>query len=88
MFIFYAFSEIIFCNWLFNLGRKVLYSIVIVRFLLGLLIGIGTVVAMYQTEHTLQIFGVLFLMVGLNVLLYVPVMKKVQVEEATTQFPV
>jgi hypothetical protein len=88
LFIFYAFSEIIFCNWLFNLGRKVLYSIVIVRFLLGLLIGIGTVVAMYQTEHTLQIFGVLFLMVGLNVLLYVPVMKKVQVEEATTQFPV
>lgn len=88
LFIFYAFSEIIFCNWLFNLGRKVLYSIVIVRFLLGLLIGIGTVVAMYQTEHTLQIFGVLFLMVGVNVMLYVPVMKKVQVEEASTQLPV
>lgn len=27
LFIFYSFSEIIFCNWLFNLGQKVIYKI-------------------------------------------------------------
>ncbi len=88
LFIFYAFSEIIFCNWLFNLGRKILYRIVIVRFLLGLLIGVGTVVAMYQKEYIFQVFGVLFVMVSLNVLLYVPVMKGVQSEDVSTQLPV
>lgn len=42
LFIFYAFSEIIFCNWLFNLEQKVVFKILAIRALLGLAIGIGT----------------------------------------------
>jgi uncharacterized membrane protein HdeD (DUF308 family) len=75
LFIFYALSEIIFCNWLFNLAQKVVFKIVAIRALLGLLIGIGTVVAMNYTEFTIQIFGALFILVGINIILYVPVMK-------------
>jgi hypothetical protein len=73
--IFYSFSEIIFCNWLFNLGRKVLFKIIIIRLLLGLVIGIGTIVAMNFPEVTLQGFGILFISVGINITLYVPVLK-------------
>ncbi len=75
LFIFYALSEIIFCNWLFNLAQKVVFKIVAIRALLGLIIGIGTVVAMNYTEFTIQIFGAMFILVGINIILYVPVMK-------------
>jgi uncharacterized membrane protein HdeD (DUF308 family) len=75
LFIFYAFSEIIFCNWLFNLAQKVVFKILAIRALLGLLIGIGTVVAMNYTEFTIQIFGAMFILVGINIIFYVPVMK-------------
>ena len=75
LFIFYAFSEIIFCNWLFNLAQKVVFRIIVVRALLGLTIGIGTVVAMNYTEFTIQIFGAMFILIGINIILYVPVMK-------------
>ena len=75
LFIFYAFSEIIFCNWLFNLAQKVVFKILAIRALLGLLIGIGTVLAMNYTEFTIQIFGAMFILVGINIILYVPVMK-------------
>lgn len=75
LFIFYAFSEIIFCNWLFNLAQKVVFRIIAIRALLGLTIGIGTVVAMNYTEFTIQIFGAMFILVGINIILYVPVMK-------------
>jgi uncharacterized membrane protein HdeD (DUF308 family) len=75
LFIFYALSEIIFCNWLFNLAQKVVFKIVAIRALLGLLIGIDTVVAMNYTEFTIQIFGAMFILVGINIILYVPVMK-------------
>ncbi len=75
LFIFYTFSEIIFCNWLFNLGQKVVYKIIIVRLLLGLAIGVGTVAAMNFSTFTLESFGILFIMVGINIMFYVPVMK-------------
>lgn len=75
LFIFYAFSEIIFCNWLFNLAQKVVFKILAIRALLGFLIGIGTVVAMNYTEFTIQIFGAMFILVGINIILYFPVMK-------------
>jgi hypothetical protein len=73
--IFYAFSETILCYWLFDLGQKVFYKIMIIRFLLGLAIGAGTIVAMNFTAFTLEGFGLLFVMVGINIILYVPVMK-------------
>jgi hypothetical protein len=42
-----------------------------------LIIGIGTIVALNYT-YTFQIFGVLFMLLGLNIILYVPVMKSTQ----------
>jgi len=79
LFIFYAFSEIIFCNWLFNLGGKVIYKIVIIRLLLGLMVGMGVVVLMYYPDLDKKIdlrgFGLLFILIGINILLYVPIMK-------------
>lgn len=76
--IFYTFSEIIFCNWLFNLPQKVAYKTLIVRLSLGFVAGIGTVVAISYTDFTLQIFGALFIMVGANIMLYIPILKKSQ----------
>ncbi len=75
LFIFYSFSEIIFCIWLFNLRQKVVYKIIIIRLLLGLATGFGTIVVMYFSSSTLQGFGILFIMVGINIICYVPVMK-------------
>ena len=75
LFIFYTFSEIIFCNWLFNLRQKVIYKIILVRLSLGLVVGIGTILAMSLSTFELEGFGVLFIMVGINIMLYVPVMK-------------
>ena len=75
LFLFYAFSEITLCNWLFNLSKKIVFKIVIVRILLGILIGVGTVIALNYSNFTWEIFGVLFIIVGTNIILYVPVMK-------------
>lgn len=87
LFFYYAFSEIIFCVWLFDLGQKVYYKILFVRLLLGLAIGIGTVGIMYFTPTSSSVklagFGFLFMIVGANILLYVPILKsenKQQVE--------
>jgi uncharacterized membrane protein HdeD (DUF308 family) len=73
--VFYSFSEIIFCIWLFDLKQKAIYKIIAVRFLLGLLIGIGTVVAINFTDITFEVFGLLFIMIGINIVLYAPIMK-------------
>jgi uncharacterized membrane protein HdeD (DUF308 family) len=75
---FYSLSEIIFCNWLFNLGEKIVYKILAIRLILGLAIGIGTILAFDFSKHSLEIFGVLFVLIGFNILLYVPVMKGIQ----------
>jgi len=81
IFIFYTFSEIIFCIWLFNLIQKVVFKIVAIRAILGLTVGIGTIVAMYFEEYTFLVFGVLFVIVGINILFYVPVLKSFQFTE-------
>jgi hypothetical protein len=75
LFLFYALSEIIFCNWLFNLAQKVVFKIVAIRALLGFVIGIGTVVAMNYSEFSLSLFGALFILIGINIIFYVPVIK-------------
>lgn len=75
LFFFYTFSEIIFCNWLFNLKQEVVFKILIVRVLLALLIGIGTVFAINNEVLGEEIFGILFILVGINTILYVPIMK-------------
>jgi hypothetical protein len=53
----------------------VVFKIAIVRFPLGIATGIGTVVAMSFPAYTLVGFGILFMMVGLNIMLYAPIMK-------------
>lgn len=75
LFVFYAFSEIIFFSWLFNMGQALVIKIAIMRALLGLAVGLGSAIAMYCTAVTFEVFGLLFIMVGVNIVLYVPVMK-------------
>lgn len=78
--IFYAFKEIIFCNWLFNLGQKVLFKILFIRLFLGVLIGVGTITCLYyqdiNLEGTIRGYGLLFMIIGINVVLYVPLIQK------------
>jgi peptidoglycan/LPS O-acetylase OafA/YrhL len=82
LFFFYAFSEIIFCNWLLNLENKVVYQIVLIRILLGVMVGIGTIVIMnyYDINEVMALvgYGVLFIIIGINILLYVPIMRKTE----------
>jgi hypothetical protein len=58
-----------------DLSGSIKFFIVIFRTLLGLLIGVGTITAMYYSKYTLQIFGVMFFLVGINIIFYVPIMK-------------
>ncbi len=78
--VFYSVSEIIFCNWLFNLKNNVKFQILFIRILLALIVGIGTVVLMsyYTDNHAMimQSYGFLITIIGVNILLYVPIMKK------------
>ncbi len=77
--LFYSFSEIIFCTLLFNLGKKVIYKIFFIRIFLGLLVGGLTITIMQYHDGNkavlFQGYGLLFMMIGLNLMLYVPVMK-------------
>ncbi len=79
LFLFYTFSEIIFCNWLFNLDRSVFNKIVLIRVLLALLVGVGSIAIMFYNDMdktlVVQGFGLLFIIIGVNILLYTPVMK-------------
>lgn len=83
--IFYAFSEIIFCSWLFNLGEKVLYKVLLIRVALGFITGIGAVVALHfansNIDMAIMVFGVLFVLIGINIILYIPILKEDQESE-------
>jgi uncharacterized membrane protein HdeD (DUF308 family) len=83
---FYAFSEIIFCSWLFHLKNRVKFNILFIRVFLGLMVGIGTIVVMtyyaINKEMVMQGYGILFAIIGLNILLYVPIMKTTELQEA------
>jgi uncharacterized membrane protein HdeD (DUF308 family) len=84
LFMFYAFSEIIFCSRLFNLEQHVHLKIVLVRLVLGLLVAIGSVALIYYREDTAVIltgYGVVFMVIGINVLLYAPITKKDKTEK-------
>ncbi|MCP9768730.1 hypothetical protein EGI22_12460 [Lacihabitans sp. LS3-19] len=81
LFIFYMLSEVIFCSWLFNLGQKVVFKIIIIRLLLGIAVGIGSVLVLNQSAFQLEGLGILFLLVGINILLYVPVLKSEKTPE-------
>jgi len=76
---FYAFSEVIFCSWIFNLLNSVEVKILLIRVFLALVVGIGTVVLMnYDTVNEklfIEGYGILFGIMGINTLLYHPIMK-------------
>lgn len=72
---FYAVSEIIFCTLLFNMGHRLIFRIIAVRAIIALLVGLGTVAVMSMHEGTIEVFGILFVLLGLNVIFYAPVVK-------------
>lgn len=74
LFLFYALSEIILSSWMFNMGKKVSLRVLV----LGVFLGLGTVVAMNDTGIAVEVFSVLFAAAGINVLLYVPIIKSQQ----------
>jgi uncharacterized membrane protein HdeD (DUF308 family) len=78
LFVFYAFSEIIFCIWLFNLAFKIDFKIIIVRLILGLMVGFGAITVMGYTETNLVGYGLLFIVIGINVFLYVTLLRERQ----------
>ncbi len=80
LFIFYAFSEIIFCFWLLNIHGRVNLKTLITRFLLGLICGLGTVTVLSYPEwkENLKLigYGVIFIIIGINIILHKPIMKR------------
>jgi hypothetical protein len=79
LFIFYTFSEIIISFQVFYLGKKVAYKVVLIRVFLGLLVGVGTAIILssyYKNfMEILTAFGLLFIIIGTNVILYLPILK-------------
>lgn len=82
--LFYAFSEIIFCNLLFNLENKVKFNILFIRIFLGLVVGVGTIFSMSYSAIdkaiVMQGYGILFGIIGFNTLIYEPIMTNEGVE--------
>ena len=78
--VFYGFSELIFCSWLFNLEKKIYYKILLVRVAIALLASIGAVISLSYSylniEWTISGFGALFILIGINVILYVPIIQE------------
>jgi uncharacterized membrane protein HdeD (DUF308 family) len=87
LFFFYAFSEIVFCVRLFDLKSKIVYKIAIIRLLLGVAIGVGTALVMNDSKFNLEYFGILFTLVGVNILLYAPVLKGNQLDGISKEIP-
>ncbi len=88
LFVFYTFSELIFCSWIFNLDQKVVVKILIVRVIIALAVGISTVVSMPYPDVSILVLGVLFTLVGINILLYVPIMKGGEINDNLKDLPV
>ena len=80
LFVFYTFSEIIFCNWLFNLTKNINYKVLIVRLLIAAIVGLGSIITIFYPNWTFEIFGLLFILIGLNIMLYIPIMKTRELE--------
>ena len=75
LFLFYSISEIVFCNWLFNLSSKLGFKVLFVRLIIGLFTGMGAVWALALSEQPMLILGALFMLVGVNIVMYVPIVK-------------
>jgi len=86
-FLFYFFSEVIFCNWLFNLKTKVSLEVLVKRIFIAFIIGVGTVVVISSNginqELKLMGLGVLMCIIGINTLYYKPIIKILQLPNET-----
>ncbi len=72
---YYAVSELIFCNWLFNLREKIDLRVLTIRIAIAFVVGFGTVVSLSRPSGTLVLFGALLIIVGLNLVFYHAIMK-------------
>jgi hypothetical protein len=83
LFLYYFFSEIAFSNWIFNLMKKVVVKILLIRLALAVLCGVGTVYVMSLASNdyprAMFCYGILFVLVGVNILFYRPVMRRMYV---------
>ncbi len=80
LFLFYAFSEIVFCNWLFNLEGKANLKVLLVRVLSGLFIGVAVIAILSYSglNQNLKLvgYGIIFIITGINTFLYKPITAK------------
>lgn len=71
----YAFSEIVFCNLLYNLGQRAVIRTVGIRLTIAIIVGVGAVAAISFRESSFLIFAFLLVLIGVNVIFYVPILK-------------
>jgi hypothetical protein len=85
IFFFYAISEITFCAWLLNLKQGVKFHIIFIRLVMSLAVGILTVGLLNYSDIHLQIaiqgYGLIFILIGINVLMFVPILKRTTITE-------
>lgn len=79
-FIFYGFSEIIFCFWLFNLQAKISLSQLITRLILGFVFFLSSLLMIglrhpYPSTELISA-GVIFIIIGIEVILTAPIVTK------------
>jgi uncharacterized membrane protein HdeD (DUF308 family) len=79
-FIFYGFSEIIFCFWLFNLEAKISIFQLVLRLALGFVFFLSSILMIglrhpYQAAELISA-GVIFIIIGTQVVLTVPIVTK------------
>jgi hypothetical protein len=79
-FIFYGFSEILFCFWLFNLQAKISVGQLIIRLTLGLVFFLSSILMIglrhpYQSIELISA-GIVFVIIGIEVILTTPIVTK------------
>jgi len=79
---FYSVSELIFCSWLFNLNQRMVFRTMATRAILAFIVGLGTVVALGSKEFVFEIFGGLFISVGILVIMYNPTLKSDRMDQS------
>lgn len=83
---YYGISEMIFCIWLFNLKTFVNFTILIIRLVMGLVIYVSAVmiqmIAKSNQSKELIGYGFVFILIGIHILLYRPVIQKLETEKA------
>jgi hypothetical protein len=79
-FIFYGFSEILFCFWLFNLQAKIKVSQLIIRLSMGLVFFLSSLLMIglrhpYQSLELISA-GIIFIIIGIQVMLTAPIVTR------------